>query len=230
MKKNIFIVCVFVALIMVSKSAAADSVTNFCAVLGFNDKEACVVSPQIKAFGCDQIASVPDNWAKGLKPATSMVVCNTRHKAGEEVGGIRHGGCMMPVSMTILTVGADKKIKHLKDKETFQKIFAPIEDADEAISYASVLEKAAPMYEFPKDYYQFLKDASKKGKWLDKKLKPTHAEKMEDGWHVWLFYEPMCGCHKMELFEEEYVIGPEGDIKKLKSRAVWRSEAEICVD
>ena len=217
------------ALVIVSRTSSADSATDFCQALGFSDNHVCLNSPQVKAFKCDQISSAPDYWAKGLKPSMSMVVCNVRHKRGEGAGGIKETGCMMPISMSLLVVGADKKIRHLKDGEAFKQVFLPIEDADEAISYVGVLEKASPMYQFPKDYQQWSGN-KKPGKWLDKKLKPTRAEKKDDGWHVWMFYQPICGCHKMELFEEEFVIDAEGGIKKLKSRPVWRSEAEICVD
>ena len=201
-----------------------------CETIGEIHAVECKKNPIIKSMGCDDIKPPPLYWG-ALKPYLPMGIC-MHYRGASSNEYVRQTGCKMQVREQVFVLqkkGESYTSKVLKTKDEFRRFFVPIESGPEALSYVTTLTTAYPVYEFSEKY--FIRAPDENGKFL-KTPKPTEAWEKKDGWHVRLFNNVRCGCHRPELFEIEYVVTKDGYVTQKNKKTVWQANRlyNICID
>lgn len=203
-----------------TKDAFFQKQSFLCDSLGANNLEACLQLKEIKKFGCNEIAKVSSSFG-ALRPSYPMAECRI-YGHNKSVKAIKLEGCKRLAKIQYL-IKKDGKIVRLDTSEKIIKVFAPIKNGQEALSFLLLLNTDYPIYSFPK---------KKDGKYLVTDLVPTKIIKEKNGWIITLFNEPRCGCFVPEIEELKYLVKPDGEYYTESQRIIWRANADMgmCVD
>jgi hypothetical protein len=178
-----------------------------------------------KQYGCwPDIREVP-NYFGGLQPKVAIVECIfTGNWNGGTKDGIQYKGAGMLPMYNKYIVYDSSGFKVLNNPSEFKEFFAPIESAEEALSYAAALTGSYPMYkiEMPKGYKR---EAST--------IRSTYVESRPDkGYKVHLFDYQAGGCGPHHYYSIDYVVMPDGYLAEVDRQNIWRNPRNdsLCVD
>jgi len=166
----------------------------------------------IDIFKIEDISRVPDYYG-GLKPKLEMAEvskhciecsdCLNRQNLNEI-----NEACEFCVN---LIVKQDGQYVHVKSDNELKKLFAPIEDEEEAVSYVSIITGTYPMY----DFEQF-----KNMKYLVNNFNRTYASRQKEGFETVTFdYDIFC-CAPHNYNLTRCFVDFNGNVKLLERYAI----------
>jgi hypothetical protein len=181
-----------------------------CSNLGFDQR-----------FGCIRISNASDALGN-LSPKLPMVECLVRsedYNLNSSEGIVREG-CMMPMYRRFIAM-QDEEFKLIRTKEEFLSMFAPVENKEEALSFAVALTSSFPKYDAsaPEGYFP-----------IASPIKPTYVEETDGGFKVHLFDYDVCGCGSHPYYAIDYSVTKDGNVTELSRQKVYDSNSNICVD
>lgn len=191
----------------------------------------CEPSSPLAAFGCDRIEQPPDLFG-GLTPAVSMAVCVFefgRHwddfdliDSIERDGYIHTTGGLSPVHTRYVVYEQDG-FTLLPTAGDMQSFFAPIDRAEEALSYAMALTGYSAYYGL---------EVERGMRYLVNTLEDTHVEEVEDGYLVHLYYYRFFGCGPHTTSAVDVLVTRDGTLTELGWEGVFEDpeEDQLCVD
>lgn len=168
------------------------------------------------ALGCD--ATWPTNQLGGLKPAYAVMSCS--HADGEPPNKeyFTRGMCL-DQSYHSYVIFQNGKYQLAQEAE-FRSVFAPIESADEALSYALAVTEFFPDYDI---------EISPFNVYLVETIEETHVEEMTEGYLVHLFdSDHRCGCALHPIYTVDVLITRDGEVRQATRQEIYRQH--VCVD
>jgi len=184
----------------------------------------------IAALGCDEIQA-PSNLIGGLDPSYPIAICAIRMD-GEESEELRAeidsgqffyytGGLLGNYVRYVIHQGNEFVL--LKTEEGFRNLFAPIESADEALSYALAVRNLSAYYGLQYEpAYKYEVDT----------IEDTYVIPDSNGYLVHLFYDQVFGCGPHWISEVDMRVSVEGNVEEVASKPIFRDPNmdEVCVD
>jgi hypothetical protein len=190
----------------------------------------CEEDGPLGLLGCDLI-SKPSDLYGGLRPADPIARCTIEpfldQDAGEadfpEEGTYFYNiGGLYPRFIRYV-VYADGGFQLIQNVEQFQAHYAPIDSANEALSYALAVKRASAYFdlEFDPEYEYFADE-----------IEDTHVERVDDGYLVHLFHYQVFGCGPHDTSALTYLVNESGEIERLNAEAIYKDPEEdnLCVD
>jgi hypothetical protein len=191
----------------------------------FDDVEA------LAAFGCDEIQA-PSSLIGGLNPSYPIALCAIRYAPGEGSEELRSeiesgqffyytGGLFG--SYVRYIIHRDSEFVLLKTEADFRSVFAPIESAEEALSYVLALRNLMAYYGLqyvPGHEYE-----------VDT-IEDTYVTPQADGYLVHVFHDQAFGCGPHWTSEVDVLVSVEGNLSETVSQPLFRDPNmdELCVD
>ena len=181
-----------------------------CSNLGFDQR-----------FGCIRISNTSEALGN-LSPKLPMIECLVESEDYDfnSSEGIIREGCMMPVHRRYI-IKQDQEFKLIRTKEEFLSMFAPVENKEEALSFAVALTSSIPKYDAsaPEGYFP-----------VASPIKSTYMEEIDGGFEVHLFDYELCGCGSHPYYAIDYSVTKDGNVTELSRQKVYDSNSNICVD
>ena len=184
----------------------------------------CTDDGPISELGCEELWT--SDLYGGLDPRYPLAFCSG---PWWEFDGLMrcHGGessykCYRPI---IFKDGAFALVSTVDEMRT---LFAPIESADEALSYALLVTEYTAEYKGcwvgcgrwgPEDFHIYT-DV----------IEDTHVVEVEDGYQVYLFDIQIYGCTTLPVVSVPVQVGYDGTISELPKVTLFEAIFEICVD
>ncbi len=182
-------------------------------------------------FGCNEL-QMPSNLLGGLEPPYPIAICTIQYIPGEGseelIAAIDNGQYLYYTGGLFGTyiryvIQQDGEFVLLKTEKDFRKVFAPIESADEALSYALAVRNLSAYYGieyFPE--YEYEVDT----------IEDTFVAPEADGYLVHLFYDSVFGCGPHWTFAVDVHVSTDGSMEELSSTPLFRDPNldELCVD
>lgn len=182
-------------------------------------------------FGCDEIQT-PSNLLGGLEPPYPIAICTIQYIPGEGseelIAEIDNGQYLYYTGGLFGTyiryvIQQDGELVLLKTEEDFREVFAPIESADEALSYALAVRNLSAYYGieyFPE--YEYEVDI----------IEDTFVTPEADGYRVHLFYDQVFGCGPHWTSAIDVHVSVDGNVEEVSATALFRDPNidELCVD
>lgn len=154
---------------------------------------------------CPSIEPANDLWG-GLQPVYPMAECSIELaisvKATTEPPHLFMTGCALR-TIHSLVIFKDGTYQNLDQFEELQAVFAPIESADEALSYAMLATGYYPLYG---------QTVNKELDYFQRTLEDTFVEETQEGWKVRLFFYRLCGCSEHYVNVVNALVTRAGDI------------------
>lgn len=239
MRFKVFITALVFLLILISavpayarrtsgKLPEISALPPFCETMGVYDTAKCMSDPRLIKHGCLRMLPPPQYWGC-LKPHLAMLICAKK----DSRSGMRRDGCKTEEGLTYLVLLQEKdkyEVEAIESEDEFMRFFSPIGDACEALSYASAVTGAYPVYDFPEKY--FIRNLDEDGSYAVRYPQPTAVKEGDGGFTVNLFDHQRCGCFRPALVEISYFVSRDGSIKELSRRKVWEAHRRynICID
>lgn len=154
---------------------------------------------------CPNVQPANDLWG-GLKPVNPMAECAVQLamsvEATTEPPHLFLTGCALRTTHS-LVIYKDGAFQNLDQLDKLQAVFAPIESADEALSYALLATGYEALYGQTVDpsleYFQ-------------RTIEDTYVKKNAKGWEVLLFRNLFCGCGPHYLTTIKVQVFPDGTL------------------
>ncbi len=123
----------------------------------------------------------------------------------------------------VLLVKDDAGFRMARNQEDLKRMFAPIENEKEALSYAAVSTGLAPRYEFK---------IEKKFRTFVWKIRTTSSIRKGDGFEVNLFDYKGCGCGPHPYTMVVLHVGRDGSIRNEETVKLYEDpdQDSLCVD
>lgn len=189
----------------------------------FNNNEA------IAALGCDEIQA-PSSLIGGLNPSYPIAICAIRPgDASEELRAEIDSGLFFYYTGGLFgnyvryVIDQNGEFVLLKTEEEFQKLFAPIESSEEALSFVLAVRNLSAYYGLKHDpAYKYEVDT----------IEDTYVTPDSDGYLVHLFYDQVFGCGPHWTSEVDVRVSVEGNVEEVASKPIYRDPNldEVCVD
>lgn len=185
----------------------------------------------LASFGCQDIQA-PSSLIGGLEPSYPIAICAIQYipgEATEELEAIIDSGQFFYYtgglfgSYVRYIVYQNGEFVLLKTEEDLRKLFAPIESADESLSYVLAAKNLSAYYGLQYDSaYEYEVDT----------IEDTSVTPDTDGYLVHLFHDQTFGCGPHWVSEVTVHVSIEGDIDERSSRPIFRNPDldELCVD
>jgi len=182
-------------------------------------------------FGCNEIQA-PSNLIGGLEPSYPIAICAFQYIPGEgteELEAVIDSGQFFYYtgglfgSYVRYIVYQDGEFVLLKTEEDLQKLFAPIESPDEALSYVLAVKNLLANYGIQYDpAYEYEVDT----------IEDTYVTPDADGYLVHLFHDQAFGCGPHWTSDVDVHVSVEGNIKERSSRQIFRDPDldDVCFD
>lgn len=182
-------------------------------------------------FGCSEIQA-PSNLLGGLEPSYPIAICAIGYIPGEgteeltaeiESGQfLYYTGGLFGIYVRYI-VYQDSEFVLLKTEEDFRDQFAPIESADEALSYVLAVKNLSAYYGL--QYlpgYEYEVDT----------IEDTYSTPDAGGYLVHLFHAQPFGCGPHWTSDVDMRVSADGTIEEQSSRALFRDPQMdgLCVD
>jgi len=169
-------------------------------------------------FHLDSI-SVTDKLTGSLKPKYSLafgIKDFTRDSC------LFYEGCMFPSGISLI-IKDSTNFYLINNIETLKKTFAPIENEEEALSYAFISSGLKPAYDF--------KIKRRYRKFVDK-INTTYSIKKDNGYEVNLFDYILCGCGPHSHYMVKIFVNTNGDIQEIDRIKLFEDPKEdfLCID
>lgn len=191
----------------------------------------------LAALECDEISGPPSDLLGALDPAYPIAYCTTRD--GEKTDGVEWvwlgdyayspqgdyfyvAGCMLH-GYERYVVFRDTQFVLIETEDEFRGLFAPIETADEALSYVLAVTGLNAYYGLELDSeYEYFVDV----------IEDTHVDPVADGYVVHLFQEEICGCGPHPTSAVDFHVTPEGFVRQIRLEAIYKDPAQdnMCID
>jgi len=196
-------------------------------------------SPLI-ALGCDEIRE-PSDLLGALEPAYPIAQCLAESRTASENPDVEWLGVMDDYAYSaegdyFFRVGGilnqvvryvifrDNQFVLIETEDEFRTVFSPVDTTDEALAYVKAVTGLDDYYglEPNPQYTYFVSDA----------IEDTHADEVEDGYSVHLYYHQTFGCGPHPTYAVDLLVTPQGHIRQLGTEKTFTnpSEDEICVD
>ncbi|MBD2039676.1 hypothetical protein [Microcoleus sp. FACHB-672] len=174
-------------------------------------------------FSCEKIIPPSDALSR-LSPALPIAECTfINRNASTTTEGISRKGCRLPLYNKYIVLTADSQFKEIGTKEAFQKLFAPVEKPEEALSFAVALTQSYPRYKItvPKEFRVFVP-----------KIKDTFVKKIANGYQVHLFDYQVCGCGPHPHYTVDYTVTKTGEVTETSREKIYEDPKQdgLCVD
>ena len=170
------------------------------------------------AFGYGQAYNVPEH-AGGLLPRLPMAMVVTNEEVPNSL--FRHNGFLK--TWKSLAVQTKKGLVILDTREKFQKVFAPITDEQEAMSFVAFLTETQPRYDIERDptYRNYTS-----------RFPSAYAYRIRDGYIVLLHRKDFYGCGPHPYYYLRFHVTKKGQITELESVKMYEDPREdnLCVD
>ena len=166
----------------------------------------------IDSFKVETIRRVPDYYG-GLKPKFEMAEVSTHQPKGTECLNRQNLNEINEVCELCIDLVIKKNGKYIlvESNNDLKKLFTPIDNEEEAISYVSIITGTYPMYDF---------EQIKGLKYLVRHFNRTYASRQKEGFETVTFdYDIFC-CppHKYNL--TRCLVGFDGNVKVLERYAI----------
>jgi hypothetical protein len=194
----------------------------------------CPDNGPLAEFDCQRLRE-PSDLLGGLTPQAAIMICEVgpdlaRSDVGpyeqaeqiREEGILYSSGCMFP-SFVRYVVARDGEFTLVKDRVDFQAAFAPVESANEALSFALAVTGHTAGYE-----HQVSRDL----RYHTETLEDTHVEEAEGGYVVNLRSYALCGCGPHTTSEVVLLVTPDGEVSQQEVTPLYADpeEDDLCVD
>ena len=170
------------------------------------------------AFGYGQAYHVPEHVG-GLLPSLPMAMVMDHEEKPNAL--FRHMGFMK--TWTSLAVQTKKGLILLDTREKFRKMFAPLTDEQEAMSFVAFLTETQPRYDIERDptYRNYTS-----------RFPSAYAYRIRDGYIVLLHRKDFYGCGPHPYYYMKYHVTRKGQITELESVKMYEDPREdnLCVD
>jgi hypothetical protein len=189
---------------------------------------------EISALGCDEVSA--SYLLGGLLPAYPIAECiiypygfgDQAEPSQEAQVSIQNGeyffsngGLLQAYTRYLIVV--DKKFQVIKTRSEFRQLYAPIENPDEALSYALGMTGLDTMYDLAYDRGYEYKVST---------IEDTHVEKLTDGYLVHLFGKDIFGCGPHWTYAVDVQVSFDGTTEQSQWVPIFRNKDEdgMCVD
>ena len=173
---------------------------------------------ELIALGCDEMHGTRF-YAGGLQPAYGVMECI---HAGEEPPDREYfkQPAGMDTRFRSLAVFQEGEYRLIIKKSEFRDIFAPVESAEEALSYAMAMTSLSARFDInPDEEVEYLVDV----------IAETHAEEIPGGYLVYLFdSDRKMGCDIHSFYAVKVLVTRDGQVNEMERQEIYRSEA--CFD
>ncbi len=175
----------------------------------------CQADSALRQLGCEYITA---KYLFGGLPYP-VVLCENYHDEVSEPAFTKVG-CYLSTRNEALLININGVYQLVDDKD-LQSIVAPIESADEALSYVIATTDYYAMYDL---------ELEKHSHYYVNKIEETYVRETPTGYLVHLFYfqEPFCGCGKHYVNAVDILVHTDGSTKLVKSRHFYSFSG--CVD
>ena len=178
-------------------------------------------------LGCQGI-SRPSDLLGALAPSYPIAACwvdRMSKGAARGFGKVRHPD----VYYFRYVIFRDGQFVPLRTEEEFQGVFAPIETADEALSYAYAIAEGRGRFDGPLRAYYGLELDSNLEYYADV-IEDTHVDAVADGYLVHLFHlAKWCSDPNPITYAVDIYVASEGHVK-VSSEAVWEHLDMVCFE
>jgi hypothetical protein len=186
------------------------------------DGVTCPADSPITSLPCSSVA-LPGDLLGALSGDVTLVArCQQiATEPGAQTEGIYKSGCML-LQQNIYLVEFQGYIVQIGSVDAFRTNFAPIEDADEALSYALALTGLSARYDVaPQEGLQYFTD----------RIEDTYVQQIEDSYLVHLWHQEICGCSPFMTSQVDVLVHPDGALDWLGAIPTWLDDTrQICVD
>lgn len=178
-------------------------------------QESC---PELAALGCDEIG-LPSFYLGGLQPPLTVLECV--HARGEPPN---RQYFKQPAGLDnryrSFVIFQDGAFRLIIKKSEFKEIFAPVESADEALSYAMAISSLGARFDI---------DPNANVEYLVKEIEETHVSETPDGYLVRLFdWSHKMGCDTHTFYAVDVLVTREGDVREVAREAIYKGQ--VCFD
>jgi hypothetical protein len=144
--------------------------------------------------------------------------------SGADTGVVEFSGCLFaPPTLRRFVIASGGRLEVVRNESAFVKRFAPVESAQEALSFAVALTDAYALFDgkLPRGVVPYPGE-----------LPTTSVDEVALGWVVHLFRYLACGCGPHDEIVVDFLVTRKGEVKELGSRPVWRDSKEdnLCAD
>lgn len=177
----------------------------------------CTPTGPLGTLGCEKVRVV--DLYGGLSPSDPLVECDNYTGELAYRTGFSAGGCSIPYLTT--HVMFKDNAYHLVGRAEVRALFAPIESADEALSYALAATDRQAIYGGKAERFY---------KYLAREIEDTHVDETSEGYLVHLFapMDPRCGCGVHTVDAVDLLVMRDGQIRTVASQPVY--EFDACID
>jgi hypothetical protein len=186
------------------------------------DGVSCPANSPIASLPCSSV-SLPGDLLGALSGDVTLVArCQQiATEPDAQAESIYKSGCML-LQQNIYLVEFQGYIVQIGSAEAFRTNFAPIEDADEALSYALALTGLIARYDVaPTDGLTYFTDH----------IEDTYVQQVEDSYLVHLWHQEICGCSPFMASQVDVLVHPDGALDWLGAIPTWLDDTrQICVD
>jgi hypothetical protein len=131
-------------------------------------------------------------------------------------------GGLFPVLIRYV-IFQDNHFVLLKNENDFRKIFAPLENPDEALAYVQAITGGGSSYGLKFDpHYEYFVDV----------IEDTHIDPVADGYVVYLYQKDVLGCGPHLTHQITIHVTGDGIVQQRAVKQVFKNPAEdgMCVD
>jgi hypothetical protein len=189
----------------------------------------CISDSTRAAMGCDEI-QVPPSLVGALNPSYPMAVCQiipeqataqTQAEIEKELYFFYTGGLFGSYIRYVIV--QEGQFRLLKSEAEFRAVYAPVESAEEALSYVLAVTNLSA-------YYGLAYNPAYK--YEVGTIEDTHVTLEPDGYRLHLFHDAVFGCGPHWISEVEMHVSAEGVIQELSRKPIFRdpNQDEVCVD
>ncbi len=174
----------------------------------------CPDNTAIQALGCDTLA--PDNLLAGFTPLYPIMRCNSFKS---EPPDSQHFRCVENSYRSYLLF-KDGQYHLIANQSELQTLFAPVESANEALSFALVATDLAAKYGLE----------GIGGQYYAETIEGTYVVETPEGYVVHLFTnpEPLCGCGPHITSAVDVLVTGDGRVEVINTQPAYGYGA--CID
>jgi hypothetical protein len=178
----------------------------------------CTPDGLVGALGCEKISVV--DLLGGLSPADPLVECFNYTGEPPDRTKFEEEGCMMLV-LTSHLLFKDNAYQLVSGADELRPLFAPVESADEALSYALAATNL---------YARYGQEIDPDRQYLVDEVEDTHVDETPEGYLVHLFSppRPACGCAIHTIDAVDVLVTRDGQVTETDSQSIY--EFGACID
>jgi hypothetical protein len=196
------------------------------------DAEVFRTSDSRVEYLCDWRIQISDMYG-GLEPSYPIAVCQKEWPSGAQC--LRESGGIIHICEQVI-VYLDGTFQLIRTREELRDLFAPIESADEALSYALLATGYSVKYA-PGDYRLAVPGSCDPGhrwyRYYVDTLEDTHVVEVESGYQVHLFDSQEFGCAPHPVWSVIVQVNHDGVVTEQSKKKLFEESSGgpgCCVD